>query len=96
MGPFSCHPFEIYACSLVKPPPRGDGERQYKPSIPSPIEGIVYDAGDGHQQAIKHLLEADNMQPLVNLLIQAGIFDMLRQQAEKKSLETAQVWGEGP
>lgn len=60
------------------------------PSIPSTIEGIVYDAGDGHQQAIKHLLEADNMQPLVNLLIQAGIYDMLRQQAEKKSLEVSE------
>jgi type I restriction enzyme R subunit len=51
------------------------------PSIQAELDEIPYIAGLGHQKAITALLQLDNLQPLANILLRAGLYEKLRDSA---------------
>lgn len=55
------------------------------PSIPSVIDDVIYEAGEGHQKAINVLLESGNWSDLTQVLLRGGLYEALRNQAEAEA-----------
>lgn len=51
------------------------------PTIQSQVEELLYTAGEGHEKAISALLQMDDIGGLIELLLQAGLYEGLRSAA---------------
>lgn len=55
------------------------------PTIHTQVEELLYTAGVGHQEAISALLEMDDITGLIRILLQAGLYEKLRDAASPGS-----------
>jgi hypothetical protein len=53
------------------------------PTIELELEDVVYAAAAGNSGAFKALLQLDSLRPLVPILLKAGIYEKLRDEAER-------------
>jgi type I restriction enzyme R subunit len=51
------------------------------PTIHTQVEELLYTAGEGHQKAISALLQMDDITGLIRILLQAGLYEKLRDAA---------------
>ncbi|MFM9920868.1 type I restriction endonuclease subunit R [Lacisediminihabitans sp. H27-G8] len=53
------------------------------PTILAELEDVIYASGIGHNNAIKALLQMQNLAPLVNVLVAMGLYEKTRDEAER-------------
>jgi type I restriction enzyme R subunit len=53
------------------------------PTILAELEDVIYASGIGHNNAIKALLQMQNLAPLVNVLVSMGLYEKTRDEAER-------------
>lgn len=55
------------------------------PTIVGELEDMIYASGIGHNEAIKALLQMNNLTPLVNVLVAMGLYEKTRDEAERSA-----------
>jgi type I restriction enzyme R subunit len=53
------------------------------PTILAELEDVIYASGIGHSNAIKALLQMQNLAPLVDVLVAMGLYEKTRDEAER-------------
>jgi type I restriction enzyme R subunit len=59
------------------------------PTILAELEDVIYASGIGHNNAIKALLQMQNLAPLVNVLVAMGLYEKTRDEAERAASSQA-------
>jgi type I restriction enzyme R subunit len=55
------------------------------PTIVAELEDVIYASGIGHSDAIKALLQMNNLAPLVQVLVSMGLYEKTRDEAERSA-----------
>jgi type I restriction enzyme R subunit len=53
------------------------------PTIVNELEDVIYDSATGHNDAIKALLQMQDLEPLVDVLVAMGLYEKTRGEAER-------------